>query len=82
MIRYGLDAVLFDTANLYLDVMIVQASASEPLVNKDLEAEINAVSTKANPQNTIKEINAIMKACTNLGRKVAPLLTIKDLMSS
>jgi DNA polymerase III subunit delta' len=77
MIRDGLDAVLLDIANFYRDVMMVQAGSPDSLINKELEAEINAVATKTKPQNTIKKINAIMEARTNLGHNAAPLLTVE-----
>ena len=80
MIRDGLDSALLDIATLYRDVMMVQAGASDALINKELEAEINAVAAKAKPQNTIKKINAIMEARTNLGHNAAPLLTVEALM--
>jgi DNA polymerase-3 subunit delta' len=80
MIRDGLDAALLDIATFYRDVMMVQAVASDALINKELEAEINAVAAKTKPQATIKKINAIMEARTNLGHNAAPLLTVEVLM--
>ena len=80
MIRDGLDAALLDIATFYRDVMMVQAGADDALINKELEAEINAVAAKAKPQSTIKKINAIMDARTNLGHNAAPLLTVEALM--
>jgi DNA polymerase-3 subunit delta' len=38
------------------------------------------VAAKAKPQSTIKKINAIMDARTNLGHNAAPLLTVEALM--
>ena len=80
MIRDGLDAALLDIATFYRDVMMVQAGASDALINKELEAEINAVAAKTKPQNTTKKITAIMDARTNLGHNAAPLLTVEALM--
>jgi DNA polymerase-3 subunit delta' len=60
--------------------MMVQAGVSDALINKELEAEINAVATKTKPQATIKKINAVMEARTNLGHNAAPLLTVEALM--
>ena len=80
MIRDGLDAALLDIATFYRDVMMVQAGSPDALINKELEAEINAVAAKTKPQNTIKKINAIMDARTNLGHNAAPLLTVEVLM--
>ena len=80
MIRDGLDAALLDIATFYRDVMMVQAGADDALINKELEAEIVALAEKTKPHNTIKKINAIMQARTNLGHNAAPLLTVEALM--
>jgi DNA polymerase-3 subunit delta' len=80
MIRDGLDAALLDIATFYRDVMMVQAGANDALINKELEEEIRATAVKTKPQATIKKINAIMEARTNLGHNAAPLLTVEALM--
>ena len=80
MIRDGLDAALLDIATFYRDVMMVQAGAHESLINKELENEIHAMAAKTKPQATVKKINAIMVARTNLGHNAAPLLTVEALM--
>jgi DNA polymerase-3 subunit delta' len=80
MIRDGLDAALLDIATFYRDVMMVQAGANDGLINKELETEIRTLAEKTKPQNTIKKINAIMQARTNLGHNAAPLLTVEALM--
>jgi DNA polymerase-3 subunit delta' len=80
MIRDGLDAALLDIATFYRDVMMVQAGASDALINKELETEIRTLAEKTKPQSTIKKINAIMDARTNLSHNAAPLLTVEALM--
>ena len=80
MVRDSLDGALLDIATFYRDVMMVQAGANDALINKELEEEIRAVAIKAKPQATIKKINAIMDARTNLGHNAAPLLTVEALM--
>jgi DNA polymerase III subunit delta' len=80
MIRDGLDAALLDIATFYRDVMMVQAGANDALINKEIESEIRAIAEKAKPQSTIKKINAIMDARTNLSYNAAPLLTVEALM--
>jgi DNA polymerase-3 subunit delta' len=60
--------------------MMVQAGANDALINKELEAEINAVAAKTKPQSTIKKINAIMDARTNLSHNAALLLSVEALM--
>ena len=80
MIRDGLDAALLDIATFYRDVMMVQAGANDALINKELETEIRTLAEKTKPQSTIKKINAIMDARTNLSHNAAPLLTVEALM--
>jgi DNA polymerase-3 subunit delta' len=80
MIRDGLDAALLDIATFYRDVMMVQSGANDGLINRELEAEIRTLAEKTKPQSTIKKINAIMQARTNLGHNAAPLLTVEALM--
>jgi DNA polymerase-3 subunit delta' len=80
MIRDGLDAALLDIATFYRDVMMVQAGANDALINKELEDEIRATAGKTKPQATIKKINAIMDARTNLSQNAAPLVTVEALM--
>jgi DNA polymerase-3 subunit delta' len=80
MIRDGLDAALLDIATFYRDVMMVQAGSPDALINKELEEEIRATAGKTKPQSTIKKINAIMDARTNLSHNAAPLLTVEALM--
>jgi len=80
MIRDGLGAAFLDIATFYRDVMMVQAGASDELINKELEDEINALAAQSKPQATIKKISTIMDARTNLGHNAAPLLTAEALM--
>jgi DNA polymerase-3 subunit delta' len=49
-------------------------------LKRELETEILTLAKKTKPQSTIKKINAIMNACTNLSHNAAPLLTVEALM--
>ena len=80
MVRDGLDAALLDIATFYRDVMMVQASANDGLINKELENQITTYAANTKPHTTINKINAIMAARTNLGHNAAPLLTVEALM--
>ena len=77
MIRDRLDAPLLEIAVFYSDVMKVQSGSPYAPINKESKAEINVVAAKTKPQNTIKKINAIMEARTNLGHNTATLLTVE-----
>ena len=80
MVRDSIDGALLDIATFYRDVMMVQAGANDALINKELETEIRTLAEKTKPQSTIKKINAIMDARTNLSHNAAPLLTVEALM--
>ena len=58
----------------------IQAGIDDALINKELETEIRTLAEKTKPQSTIKKINAIMDARTNLSHNAAPLLTVEALM--
>ena len=59
---------------------ISAAGARDASINKELAAEIDVLAAKTQAQKTIKEINAIMEARTNLGHNAAPLLTVEALL--
>ena len=80
MVRDSLDAALLDIATFYRDVMMVQAGANDGLINKELENQITTYAANTKAHITIKKINAIMDARTNLGHNAAPLLTVEALM--
>ncbi len=80
MVRDGLDAALLDIATFYRDVMMVQASNFDALINKEMQTEIQAMAATTKPAVIVAKIGAIMDARRNLGYNAAPLLTIEALM--
>jgi DNA polymerase-3 subunit delta' len=79
-VRDGLDGALLDIATFYRDVMLVQSGATDSIINIDIIDEITAFAHKTSAHATVKKINAIMEARTNLSHNAAPLLTIEALM--
>jgi DNA polymerase-3 subunit delta' len=79
-VRDGLDGALLDIATFYRDVMLVQSGATDSIINIDIIDEITAFAHKTPAHATVKKINAIMEARTNLSHNAAPLLTIEALM--
>jgi DNA polymerase-3 subunit delta' len=49
-------------------------------LTREVETEIRTLAEKTKPQSTIKKINAIMDARTNLSHNAAPLLTVEALI--
>jgi DNA polymerase-3 subunit delta' len=80
MVRDSLDGALLDIATFYRDVMMVQAGATDSIINIDMVNEINTYAHKTPAHATVKKVNAIMDARTNLSHNAAPLLTIEALM--
>ncbi|MEY3567731.1 MAG: hypothetical protein RL587_170, partial [Actinomycetota bacterium] len=80
MVRDSLDGALLDIATFYRDVMLVQSGATDSITNIDMTDQITAFAHKTPAYATVKKINAIMEARTNLSHNAAPLLTIEALM--
>jgi len=80
MVRDFLDRALLDIATLYRDVLLVQSNSNDSLINIDLVSEIQKVATATTPESTLKKLEAIMAARTNLSNNAAPLLTVEALM--
>jgi DNA polymerase-3 subunit delta' len=80
MVRDSLDGALLDLATLYRDVLMVQSSVNESLINSDLVEKIEKLAEQSRPERTLAKIEAIMQARTNLGFNAAPLLTVEALM--
>jgi DNA polymerase-3 subunit delta' len=80
MVRDSLDGALLDIATFYRDVMMVQAGATDSIINIDMVDQIMAYAHKTPAHATVKKVNAIMEARTNLSHNAAPLLTIEALM--
>ncbi len=82
MVRDYLDRALLDIATLFRDVLLVQSNSLDSLINTDLIAEITKIANSSTPQATLRKLEAIMNARTNLSHNAAPLLTIEALMVS
>ena len=80
MVRDYLDGALLDIVTLFRDILLVQSGSSESVINSDLTKEIQKVAESTTSENTLRKIEAIMKARTNLAHNAAPLLTVEALM--
>ena len=81
-VRDSIDNSLLDIATLYRDVMLLQSGSSDFLINTDLLREVQEIAESTTPELTVKKIESIMKARTNLSHNAAPLLTLEALMCS
>lgn len=82
MVRDYLDRALLDIATLFRDILLVQSNSMDSLINTDLINEITQIANNSTPQATLRKLEAIMSARTNLSHNAAPLLTIEALMVS
>ena len=80
MVRDSIDGALLDIATFFRDVMMVQAGATDHLINTDMKDAITAYAHKTTPHSTVRKVNAIMKARTHLSHNAASLLTCEALM--
>jgi DNA polymerase-3 subunit delta' len=80
MVRDSIDGALLDIATFFRDVMMVQAGATDHLINTDMTEQITAYAHKVSHHSTVRKINAIMKARIYLSQNAAPLLTCEALM--
>ena len=80
MVRDSLDGALLDLATLYRDVLMLQSSVGDSLINKEFAEKIAKLAETKRPEKILEKINAIMQARTNLSFNAAPLLTIEALM--
>jgi DNA polymerase-3 subunit delta' len=80
MVRDSIDGALLDIATFFRDVMMVQAGATDTLINTDMAEVITAYAHKTTPHSTVRKVNAIMKARIHLSHNAAPLLTCEALM--
>lgn len=80
MVRDSLDGALLDLATLYRDVLMVQSSRGDSLINQELAEKIAVLAEQTRSEKTLQKIDAIMQARTNLSFNAAPLLTIEALM--
>jgi DNA polymerase-3 subunit delta' len=80
MIRDYLDRALLDLATLYRDVLLLQSGSTDSLINQDLTEQIKKMATSQTPERTLKKIEAVLRARTQLPQNAAPLLLIEALM--
>ena len=80
MVRDYLDQALLDIVTLYRDVLLIQSGKIGDSVNSDLTKELERVAASTTSEETLKKIEAIMKARVNLAHNAAPLLTVEAMM--
>lgn len=80
--RDALDRVLTELTGYYRDVFALQTKASERLINADLLPDLTAVAKRTHPEQTIRNLDAILTCRQALETNVAPQLAMESLMIS
>jgi DNA polymerase-3 subunit delta' len=81
LVRDNLDSALLDLLTVYRDVLLVQSSSNDLLINLDKMDEINKIAVSSTPEFTLKMINQILEFRANLARNASPALIIESLIS-
>lgn len=80
MVRDSIDGALLDIATFYRDVMMVQSSNTDSIINTDMHEQIESYAAKSSSHSTISKITAIMEAREILTHNSALLVTCEALM--
>ena len=80
MVRDSLDGALLDLATLYRDVLMLQSSVGDSLINKEFAEKILKLAQEKRPERILEKIEAIMQTRKNLSFNAAPLLSVEALM--
>ncbi len=80
--RDALDRVLTEFTAYYRDVLATQTAPEVSLVNSDLADEITPIARRSTPEQTVRALDAILRARTALEGNVAPLLALEALLIS
>ena len=75
--RDGIDRALVDLAGFYRDVLVVQAGAVVDLVNVELRDPVTSVARHSSPEQTVRRIDAVLRAREQIALNVAPLLAVE-----
>jgi DNA polymerase-3 subunit delta' len=78
--RDVLDRAMVDLLTLYRDVLVVQLAAGVDLVNIEHRDLVDALATRATPEQTLRRMDAVGQARTRLAGNVAPLLAVEAMM--
>jgi DNA polymerase III subunit delta' len=80
MVRDSIDGTLLDLATFYRDVMMVQAGNNGPMINSDMQTEIEGFASSFPAQTAVQKISAILEARNQMAMNAAPLVTCEALM--
>jgi DNA polymerase-3 subunit delta' len=80
MVRDSIDGAFLDLATFYRDAMLVQAGATEKMINSDMRPEIESYASSFPAHTAVHKVSAILEARNHLALNAAPLVTCEALM--
>ncbi|MDR1791352.1 MAG: DNA polymerase III subunit delta' [Propionibacteriaceae bacterium] len=80
--RNSLDVALTELTNWFRDVLAIQTDAKAPLVNQELQGQLDEYAARSTANATIGKLDAILACRTALAQNVTPLLATQALMIS
>ncbi|WP_089913531.1 DNA polymerase III subunit delta' [Leifsonia sp. 21MFCrub1.1] len=81
-LRDGIDRILVDLLSLYRDVMMIQLGSASELVNRELRAELDALSAHTTPAATLAAMDAVATARERIDGNVAPALALEAMLTT
>ncbi len=79
-LRDGIDRVLTDLQSLFRDVVMLQYGRGDDLINRELRAELAAISAAWDVARTLVVLDHLAETRESLERNVAPLLALESLL--
>jgi DNA polymerase-3 subunit delta' len=81
-LRDCIDSNLVYMLSLYRDVKMIQLGSDSELVNRELRAELDALSTHTTPAATLAAMDAIATARERIDGNVAPALALEAMLTT
>ncbi len=81
-LRDGIDRILVDLLSLYRDVMMLQLRSTSELVNRERSEQLELLSTRSTPADTLAAMDSIATARERIDGNVAPALALEAMLAS
>ncbi|MFC6354684.1 DNA polymerase III subunit delta' [Luethyella okanaganae] len=76
----GIDRILVDLSSLFRDVIMLQLGRRDSVINRELTARLEAVSSSSSPAETLVTLEAITIARRRIESNVAPTLALEAML--
>ena len=79
-LRDGIDRILTDLLSLYRDTIVTQLGANSELVNREHMQQLNALSVRTTPADTLTAMDAVSVARRRIAGNVNPTLALEAML--